>query len=149
MKKMKLLLAAACALLVCAACNDELGPEYSTYPEFGEMIYTPRLVTEDDTVDVRIPIMSQYGLSVAWVVYCLNDDLSTSKTTSQHYFKGEQDTSVVFSAENAIPKQPAGTKVTFQVQAATPYGVIGASKVQTYTVESGEEQPEVPGDEEN
>ena len=43
----------------------------------------------------------------------------------------------------------AGTKVTFQVQAATPYGVIGASKVQTYTVESGEEQPEVPGDEEN
>ncbi|MDE5621923.1 MAG: hypothetical protein K2K30_02970 [Alistipes sp.] len=150
MKKMKQLLLAALALCVCAACNDELGPEYSTYPSFSDFTYTPRFVTADDTVDVSVDITSEYGLSAAWVVYCLNDDLSTSKTSGRWLYKGDSDKSVTFVAKDAIPQQPAGTKVTFQVQAQTPYGVIGFTQLYSYTVEEGSEaMPDVPEIDEN
>lgn len=150
MKKMKHLLLAALTLCVCAACNSELGPEYSTAPQLGEVNYSPRYVTADDAVEVTVSITSEYGLHSAWVVYCLNDDMTTSKSVCPVYYKGETDKAVIYRAENAIPKQPAGTKVVFQVQTVTPYGVYGVSAAQTYTVAEGaEETPEVPEIDEN
>lgn len=145
---MKKLLSCVAALLTLASCNDEVGPEYTTLPEFGEVIYTPAVVTERDKVSVTVPISCTYDLSSAWVVYALNDDFENLKAVSQHFFIGESDTSVTYGVAGAIPEQSAGTKVTFQVQAATSYGVLGLSKTVTYTVTNGEgdtpAEPEVP-----
>lgn len=145
---MKKFLSGIAVLLALASCNDELGPEYTTLPEFGTVTYTPSVVTEGDKVSVSVPISSQYGLASAWVVYCLNDDLEHLKAVSQYFFKGESETSATYRATNAIPEQKAGTKVTFQVQAATPYGVVGVSVPVIYTVTDGTgetpAEPEAP-----
>ncbi len=145
---MKKFLSCLAALLALASCNDEVGPEYTTRPEFGTVTYTPAVVTESDKVSVSVPISCQYGLASAWVVYALNDDFQNLKAVSQYFFKGEAETSATYRAANVIPEQRIGTKVTFQVQAATPYGVLGLSEPVTYTVTDGAgdtpAEPEAP-----
>lgn len=139
MLTIKNLLLATAAALSLAACNTELGPEYSTLPAFGEVSYTPALVTPENTVSVSVAITSQYGLQRAWIAYFLNDDELNIKTTAP-YFYTKAHTSVTF--KGTLPKQVAGTKVTFRVVAATPYDVLDGSQIHSYTVtETTEEKP--------
>lgn len=136
----KNLLLVVTLVITLAACNKDLGPEYSTSPVFGEMNYTPILVTPESPVSVSAVITSEYGLQSAWIVYYLNEDEMEIKTTAPYYYT-EANTSVIF--KGSIPKQKAGTKVTFQVRAITPYNVLGGGEVSTYTVvEAPEEKPE-------
>lgn len=128
---MKKLLFAAFAALSLAACNKELGPEYTTAAEVGKIVMTPSAPAENSEVTVTAPITSLYGLHAAQLAYQLNDDPSTAKTTMPVYYTKEN-TSVTFTA--VIPAQKAGTKVTFQVHVVTPYSVLTFSELQEYTV---------------
>lgn len=141
MKKMLVALAAVFAL---TACNKEIGPEYSTPAEFGEVTRLPALVTADDAVTLQVTITSPYGLNAAQVAYYLNDDLSTIKSSKPTLFQGQSQTSVVYKAEKAIPKQEAGTKVSFQIVAETPFNVISGTRIYEYTVTDGGDEPIKP-----
>ena len=143
MKKLLLLVAAACCL---AACNKELGPEYKTPPQIGDVTCTPTDVQAEDVVTVRVPITSTYGLYSAWIIYWLGEDQEHAEQTLP-YFYSKSDTSVVF--EGKIPAQKAGSEVSFVVAAMNPYSAIAATEVQTYTVAGESEPGSDPASEEN
>lgn len=138
MKKM-FLAAAAVALSVLTACNEELGPEYSTAAEFGEVRKTPVLVTPADEVSVEVVVNSTYGLNAVWVAYFLNDDIDSSKSSKTTFYQGQSQTSVIYKAQNVIPAQEVGTKVSFQVLAMTPFSVLSGTQLYTYTVTEADE----------
>lgn len=138
MKKLLLLVAAACCM---AACNKELGPEYRTPPQLGEVTYTPTDVQADNVVTVRVPITSTYGLYSGWIVYWLGEDQENAKSTTP-YFYTKSDTSVIF--EGKIPAQEAGSKVSFVVAAMNPYSVLASTQVYNYTVAGGSEPEPAP-----
>ncbi|WP_418983657.1 membrane lipoprotein lipid attachment site-containing protein [Alistipes sp.] len=141
MKKMFLALAAVFAL---SACNKELGPEYSTGAEFGEVTRTPVMVTPTDAVSLQVVITSPYGLSAAQVAYYLNDDLTTMKSSKPTLYQGQSQTQAVYKPEKAIPAQEAGTKVSFQIVAETPFNVISGTRIYEYTVTDGGDEPIKP-----
>lgn len=146
MNNMKKLLMAVAALFALTACNEELGPEYSTAAEFGEVRMTPSLVTADDAVSLEVVIRSTYGISAVQVAYFLNDDMTGIKYSKPTLYPGQSQTSVVYKPENVIPAQEAGTKVSFQVVAQTPFNVISGTRVYHYTVADGEEEPIKPAE---
>lgn len=131
---MKKLCFAALALLLLAACNQELGPEYTTPPQFGVITFSPITPKATQEVTVNAQITSTYGLQAAQIVFRLNDD-QKQDATKPFYYK-ETDVSVNF--KGVIPKQVPGTKVTFQVIAVTPHGVLNGSKPYSYTVVADE-----------
>lgn len=146
MKTMRKMLMAVAATLVLTACNEELGPEYSTPAEFGEVTMTPVLVTPADEVSLEVVIKSTYGLSAVQVAYYLNDDREKVEGSKPTLYHGESQTSVVYKPQNVIPAQETGTKVTFQVVAQTPFGVLSGTKFYSYTVTEGGDEPIKPGD---
>lgn len=128
---MKRLVLALAAVFCLVACRKELGPEYTTAPEFGEVVITPVVPDSEQEVSLRVPITSQYGLHAAQTAYVLDDDPEKIENTAPVFYTKEN-TSVVYNA--VIPKQKAGTKVSYQVMAMTPYGVLAVTPIMEYTV---------------
>lgn len=124
-----IVLVAAAFLL--AACNKNAGPEYSTPAEFGAVGFYPSEVRPDRPVTVSVPVTSRYGFSRIFIVYALNGDRSDVRQASPRMLTREI-TSLTY--EGDLPKQRAGTKVTFQVCAVTAYGVSAFSATGEYTV---------------
>lgn len=146
MNDMKKVLMAVAAVFALTACNEELGPEYSTAAEFGEVQMTPVRVTADDAVSLEVVVRSTYGISAVQVAYFLNDDITDIKSSKPTLYPGHSQTSVVYKPENVIPAQEAGTKVSFQIVAQTSYNVISGTRVYHYTVIDGEEEPIEPAE---
>lgn len=121
----------AVALAALAACDKEPGPEYTTPAGFGAVVFKPEPVTSQDAVHVTVPITSTYGLGQAQIVYALGDAAESARSTQPiPYLK----TTTATTFAGTIPKQAAGTKVTFRVVAYTAYGVVSWSDVCQYTV---------------
>ena len=133
----------AAGVVSLASCNKNVGPEYSTPAEFGEVSFYPSEVRSDRAVTVSVPVMSRYGFSRIFIAYALNDDRSDVRNASPRMLTREI-TSLTY--EGDIPRQRAGTKVTFQVCAVTAYSVSAFSAAGEYTVGeadgSGETSPE-------
>lgn len=146
MKTMKKMVMAVAAFLALTACNEELGPEYSTPAEFGEVSMTPVQVSPTDPVSLEVVITSPYGLNSVQVGYYINDDISTIKSSKPTLYQGQSQTKVVYKGQNVIPAQEAGTKVTFQVVAETPFSVLSGTKFYSYTVTDGGDEPIKPGE---
>ncbi len=136
---MKRLIVAAFAVLALAACNSKLGPEYTTAPVIESVNYSPKeAVLSTQTVAVEAHITSQYGLSTVFIAYMLDDDKANLKSTKPYNYT-KNNTDVIF--KDALPAQKAGTKVTFQLFAYTPYQVVAVSSVYEYKVVEETEQP--------
>lgn len=139
---MKKLLFAFAAASLLAGCNSKPGPEHTTPAEFGEVILLPvRLSSETDVV-VKVPVTSQYGFRNVGIVYMLDGDESNVRTAS--IVPAEKDVTS-FTYEGTIPRQKAGTKVSFRVRAITAYKVTSYSEEVTYTIPlepDDDEQPE-------
>lgn len=137
----------AVLLLGLTACNKKLGPEYSSFPEITNVHFEPAAdITSNDDVRVTATITSEYGLHSAWVVFWLNDEVSTAQKTKETFYDATNHTSVSHAFSTYIPKQDGGVKVSFQVIAYSPFGTNFLTNSMEYTVlPDGEpEEPEEP-----
>lgn len=135
----KLLLAAAllCGLAL-ASCNKELGPEYKTPPQIGDVTFVPAAVQPDQAVAVSAPVTCPYGLDAIYIVYWLDDNMEAAEMDGLRRYTKEQ-TSVNYSGN--IKEQKAGTKVSFIVVAVSPYNAMAVTKQFDYTVGDDEPKP--------
>ena len=140
MKRIKFLFVALFAVATFAACNDDLGPEYDPIegaPQFGSVAFKPMAVTSNDEVSVSVFVSCKYGLTAAWTVYWIEDDVKQMHVSKEFFFAKEGQVAPVsgeYKGVNVIPKHPAGTKIAFQVAAASVYGIPSFSPVTRYTV---------------
>lgn len=146
MKKLFLL---AAALVGLAACNEdtEYGPEYTTAPELGEITYVGEdsgttTITADEAVDVSCEVTSKYGLHSVWIVFMLNDEPQSAAKASVWENPSPNSPNFTKNYSGKIPAQKAGTKVSFQLVAYSPYGVGIFSYAKDYTVLAAEPAPE-------
>lgn len=138
MKKLLIVLAAAVLL---AACNSKPGPEHSTPAEFGEVTLSPLRLSSETDVVVKVPVTSRYGFRNVGIVYMLDSDESDVRTTSVlPVDKNITD----FTYEGTIPRQKAGTKVSFRVRAITAYKVTSYSQEMSYTIPEETDDAEQP-----
>lgn len=136
MKKLLIMAAAVCCL---AACNKELGPEYKVAPVISNVVYNPTEVHAGEDVRVTATVTSEYGFTGISILRWLNDDAKEVKEEGAWLSTNKTDTEKRYSG--TIGKQKAGTKVSFQVLAASAYSVFTLSEVYEYTVQD-EADPE-------
>lgn len=146
---MKKLILLAAALIGLAACNEDTnyGPEYSTAPELGEITYVGEVsgtttITAAEAVNVSCEITSKYGLHSVWMRYIINDEVQSPTEVGLWENPSPYTPNFTKNYSGKIPAQKAGTKVSFQLVAYSPYGVGIFSYAKEYTVIAAEPTPE-------
>lgn len=148
MKKIKLMAVLMLCLTALGSCIDhdnEYAPEYGDegMPKFGRVDMKPsRVITSDDAVSVTVDITCFFGMRGAQLYYWLNDNVEKPVSTKTQWFKGLEDKAVTFKGDKIIPKQKAGTKVTFQIAAESAYGMRNLTDPISYEVAEPEPAPE-------
>lgn len=132
---MKNLFIAAFAIIVLVSCKEELGPEYTTLPVFSNLKQVDTPITAADKGRISATVSSEYGLETVVILYYLNDKNIGSEIKSAKVSFNISPEATTQNIEGLIPAQKAGTKVTYQFFALTPYKVQGMSAMASYTVE--------------
>lgn len=122
-------------ILGSTSCNKDLGPEYDFVkgaPKIISVTHSPIVVIENTPIEISATVSCPYGINAVATRYALNDKNSEAKLSKIQNVRNLKE--YQYKDAEAIPGQPAGTKIFYYVIAESKFGIPATSEIREIEV---------------